>query len=96
MATQTAGGLELTDTGNFPKKTSKEKRLAKKRRVQADREELRASASGHGKGKQDGKGDGSKGVLKAKDQAGDDLCFGWMPAGVLVQLALRVKLAVER
>ena len=68
------------EAGSPSKRTTKEKRLAKKRKIQAEKEELKAfrSASGHPKGKGDGgKGDTKLGNLKAKDQAGDDLCFGW-------------------
>ena len=73
-------GAESPDTGT-PKRTTKERRLAKKRRLQADKEELKAfrAATGHqGKGKGDtGKADAKQGNLKSKDQAGDDLCFSW-------------------
>ena len=71
-------GLEVLDAGAWHKRTTKEKRLAKKRRVQADKEELKAfrATSSRSKGKSEGKGD-PEGGLKSKDQAGDDLCFSW-------------------
>ena len=63
--------------GRTSKRTTKEKRAAKKRKIQADKEELKAwRASAGSKGKQENKGE-KAGVLKAKDQAGDDLCFSW-------------------
>eukprot|EP00439_Symbiodinium_sp_Y106_P026471 s8255_g3.t1 len=79
-ASVSAGGSDQPDAGGHQKRTAKEKRAAKKRRIQADKEELKAfrAAAGHsGKGKGDGgKGD-KQGNLKAKDQAGDDLCYSW-------------------
>ena len=70
--------LEVLDAGAWHKRTTKEKRLAKKRRILADKEELKAyrATSSGSKGKSEGKGD-CKGGLKAKDQARDDLCFSW-------------------
>ena len=61
-----------------PKKTTKEKRAAKKRKIQAEKEELKnLRAITGGKGKQEGKGTDKSTALKSKDQAGDDLCFSW-------------------
>ena len=60
------------------RKSTKEKRLAKKRRIQADKEELKAFRSANKPGgKADGKGGFKDGNLKAKDQAGGDLYFSW-------------------
>ena len=58
VTTQTAGGTEVLDAGAWHKRTTKEKRLAKKRRILADKEELKAyrATSSGSKGKSEGKG----------------------------------------
>ncbi|CAE7832753.1 RE2 [Symbiodinium sp. CCMP2592] len=72
-----ASGSDLDPSTAIRKRTSKEKRQAKKQRVQAEKEELKVlRAAATGKGKLDGKGD-KGGGLKFKDQAGSDLCFSW-------------------
>ena len=56
---------------------NRDRRLAKKKRLAADREELqrhRTSAASSAKGTGQGK---SKGKGKSKDQAGMELCFSW-------------------
>ena len=71
-----ASGESTDPTGH--KKTTKEKRAAKKRKVQAEKEELKnLRAITGGKGKQEGKGTDKAASLKSKDQAGHDLCFSW-------------------
>ena len=71
-------GRARTDGDFSPNKrrTAKERRQAKKAKVQADKEELkklRAPAASSSKGK----GTGKDGNLKAKDQTATDLCFNW-------------------
>eukprot|EP00434_Breviolum_minutum_P040624 symbB.v1.2.036105.t1/scaffold5010.1/size60825/7 len=53
------------------KQANRERRLAKRKRIQEEREELRVIKAG-----QSAKG-GSKGKSKSKDQAGKPLCFSW-------------------
>ena len=53
------------------KQANRERRLAKRKRIQEEREELRSIKAGHS-----AKG-GSKGKTKSKDQAGKPLCFSW-------------------
>lgn len=53
------------------KQANRERRLAKRKRIQEEREELRVIKAG-----QSAKG-GSKGKTKSKDQAGKPLCFSW-------------------
>ena len=63
-----------------PKKTNKDRRLAKKRKIQQEREELkqlRAASGANPKGKGDGKHGQKEGMLKSKDQTGAALCFGY-------------------
>jgi hypothetical protein len=64
-----------------PRRSTKERRTAKKQKIQADREELkrlRASSAATGsKGGPGAKGSGKDGGLKTKDQTGADLCFSW-------------------
>ena len=75
-ATQ-ASGSDFDPGAAIRRRTTKEKRQAKKQRIRADndKEDLKAfRATAAGKGKQEGKGD-KNGRLKSKDQAGGDLCF---------------------
>ena len=53
------------------KQANRERRLAKRKRIQEEREELRVIKAG-----QPAKG-GSKGKSKSKGQAGKPLCFSW-------------------
>ena len=72
-------GGEASDQPSAAKRTTKERRAAKKMKIQADRDELKklraASTSSGTKGS--GKGNGKDGNLKVKDQSGSDLCFSW-------------------
>ena len=66
----TAQGTESLDPGAGAKRTTKEKRAAKKRKLQAEREELKAlRASASGKGKQDNKSE-KPGALKSMQGPG--------------------------
>ena len=62
------------------KRTAKDKRQAKKKKIQADRNELkllRATAAPIRRSTGETKGNGKGKNLKTKDQAGNDLCFSW-------------------
>ena len=72
-------GSEGLDPSPSGKRTSKDRRAAKKQKVQADKDELkrlRAASAGSG-AKGGGKASGKDSGLKAKDQTGTDLCFSW-------------------
>ena len=75
-------GHELETTGSGDKddrrrQANRDKRIAKRKRLQADREELNRwrSSSSHGKGS--GSGSKGKGKGAGRDQAGDEICFSW-------------------
>ena len=83
--THIPGIVDAADQGRPPeaierrKQANKDKRLARKRRVQEDRDELaRLRANAPRKTGNDAKGD-SKGAGKgkSKDQAGSSLCYSW-------------------
>ena len=62
------------------RQSNRDRRSAKKRKFQADMEELRTFRQSQGKGHQQsggGKDSGGKGKSKSKDQTGAPLCFSW-------------------
>lgn len=63
------------------KQANRDKRAARKRKFQADMDELRNLRQGHGGHKQQhaggGKDSGGKGKGKSKDQSGTPICFSW-------------------
>lgn len=71
------------DAGDTRKRQSnRDRKQARKRRVQADMEELRSFRQGgqkapHQSGSTGGKDSGGKGKMKSKDQAGTPICFSW-------------------
>eukprot|EP00439_Symbiodinium_sp_Y106_P058078 s4095_g8.t1 len=74
-------GAHAADEENSPtrKRTTKDRRLAKKAKVQAEKEELKRlrAAASSSTTRADGKGGGQDAGLKTKDQGGLDLCFSW-------------------
>ena len=78
-----AGGVSaiepIVDTISPGKKTNKERRQAKKRKWQAEKEELKnlRSAAAHQSSSPTAKGGGKGDSLKSKDQAGRELCYSW-------------------
>ena len=75
------GASDSGDPTAAPRKSTKERRAAKKQKLQADREELKrlrsAGSPAGAKGSAGGKGNGKDAGLKTKDQTGSDLCFSW-------------------
>jgi len=72
--TESGGGGERDDRR---RQANRDKRLAKRKRIQSEREELsrfRSSASTSKGGQAGGKG---KGKGQGKDQAGEEICYSW-------------------
>jgi hypothetical protein len=59
------------------RQANRDKRAAKKRRAQSDREELAKWRSTPSSGKGAGSGGKGKSKMQGKDQSGEEICFSW-------------------
>ena len=65
------------DKDDRRRQANRDKRLAKRKRIQADREELSRWRSAPTGGKSSSSGAKGKGKGAGRDQSGDEICFSW-------------------